>query len=147
MMSDPASNYLAYLRQVAAGAKWVCSMCEGALLLAQAGLLDAHKATTHWALINCLRGFPAIDVDKTHQRFMESGKRLTGGGISSDHDEASKLITLLFDDKTAVNVQISTQYFPKPPVNWSIPAPFIGDFSTTIPAGGCLGLTPLQPVF
>src|SRR5271165_4500710 len=37
--SDPGSNYLAYLRQVAARARWVCSVCEGALLPAHAGLL------------------------------------------------------------------------------------------------------------
>ena len=47
IMSNSASPYLAYLRQVAKDAKWVCSVCEGALLLARAGLLDGQKATTH----------------------------------------------------------------------------------------------------
>src|SRR5262245_14883839 len=47
ILSDPDSEYLGYLRNVAAGATWVCSVCEGALLLARAGLLDRHKATTH----------------------------------------------------------------------------------------------------
>ena len=53
IMSDPASPYLAYLRQVAKDARWVCSVCEGALLLARAGLLDGHKATTHWPSTAC----------------------------------------------------------------------------------------------
>jgi len=35
IMSDPAGPYLSYLRQVATGAKWICSVCEGALLLAR----------------------------------------------------------------------------------------------------------------
>ena len=83
IMSDPDSEYLGYLRQVAPGAKWVCSVCEGALLLARAGLLDGHKATTHWAFVDCLKSFPAIQVDTFHNRFIESGNRLTGGGISS----------------------------------------------------------------
>jgi transcriptional regulator GlxA family with amidase domain len=121
IMSDPDSTYLAYLRQVAAGAKWVCSVCEGALLLARAGLLDGHKATTHWAFVDCLKRFPEIEVDTLHKRFVESGNRLTGGGISSGLDEALKLIELLFDRKTAEAVQRSTQYFPKPPVEGSIP--------------------------
>lgn len=121
IMSDPDSPYLAYLRQVAAGAKWVCSVCEGALLLARAGLLDHHKATTHWAFVECLKRFP-IDVDTTNQRFIVSGNRLTGGGISSGLDEALKLITLLFDEDTAKDVQVTTQYFPVPPVKGSIPA-------------------------
>jgi transcriptional regulator GlxA family with amidase domain len=121
MMSDPASEYLAYLRDVAAGATWVCSVCEGALLLARAGLLDGHKATTHWAFVRCLESFQGIEVDKTHQRFVVSGNRLTGGGISSGLDEALKLIALLFDEATAEAVQVTTQYFPAPPVCGHIP--------------------------
>jgi cyclohexyl-isocyanide hydratase len=121
IMSDPNSEYLAYLRRVAPGAKWVCSVCEGALLLARSGLLDGHKATTHWAFVECLRRFPSIDVDSLHRRFIESGNRLTGGGISSGLDEALRLITLLFDQKVAEGVQRITQYFPEPPVSFSIP--------------------------
>jgi cyclohexyl-isocyanide hydratase len=122
IMSDPKSAYLTYLCQVAAGATWVCSVCEGALLLARAGLLDGHKATTHWAFVKCLQTFCEIDVDITHPRFVVSGNRLTGGGISSGLDEALKLISLLFDDETAEGVQLTTQYFPKPPVSGRIPA-------------------------
>jgi transcriptional regulator GlxA family with amidase domain len=57
-------------------------------------LLDGHAATTHWAFVECLQCFPAIKVDTTHQRFVVSGNRLTGGGISSGLDEALKLISL-----------------------------------------------------
>jgi transcriptional regulator GlxA family with amidase domain len=122
MMSEPQSAYLAYLKQVAAKATWVCSVCEGALLLARAGLLDGHKATTHWAFVNCLKEFQGIDVDTTHQRFVASGNRLTGGGISSGLDEALKLIILLFGEEAAIDVQQTTQYFPQPPVVGTIPA-------------------------
>src|SRR5262245_41442957 len=121
IMSDPASDYIAYLRRVAPGAQWVCSVCEGALLLASAGLLDGRKATTHWAFVECLRKFPSVDVDTTHARYVVSGNRLTGGGISSGLDEALKLISLLFGDKTAESVQVTTQYFPTPPVTGRIP--------------------------
>jgi len=121
IMQDPNSPYLQYLRQVAAGATWVCSVCEGALLLARAGLLDNHAATTHWAFVACLERFPAIEVDTTHQRFVVSGNRLTGGGISSGLDEALELILLLFDEDTAKGVQATTQYFPNPPVMGTIP--------------------------
>ena len=47
---------------------------------------------------------------------MPSGNRLTGGGISAGLDEALKLISLLFGDEAAEDVQVATQYFPKPPV-------------------------------
>lgn len=121
IMRNVDSPYLRYLREAAAGAKWVCSVCEGALLLARAGLLDGHKATTHWAFVDCLQRFPKIDVDTAHQRFIVSGNRLTGGGISSGLDESLELIRLLFDDELAESVQVSTQYFPKPPVSGTIP--------------------------
>ena len=49
IMSDPNSAYLAYIKQTAATADWICSVCEGALLATKAGILDGHKATTHWA--------------------------------------------------------------------------------------------------
>ena len=123
IMKDPDSPYLQYLRQVASRATWVCSVCEGALLLARAGLLDGHKATTHWAFVNCLKKFPNIDVDTENQRFIVSDNRLTGGGISSGLDEALKLIWLLFDKETAEGVQETTQYLPQPPVKGKLPAP------------------------
>lgn len=115
IMKDPASPYLVYLRQVAKTAKWVCSVCEGALLLARAGLLDGHKATTHWAFLRCLQKFPKIDVVTTHPRWVVSGNRLTGGGISSGLDESLQLITLLFGADEAASVQLTTEYFPNPP--------------------------------
>jgi cyclohexyl-isocyanide hydratase len=121
IMRDEYSSYLQYLRQIARNAKWVCSVCEGALLLARAGLLDGHKATTHWAFTACLQSFPEITVDTTHERFVVSGNRLTGGGISAGLDEALKLISLLFGDDAAKEVQVTTQYFPKPPVMGVIP--------------------------
>jgi cyclohexyl-isocyanide hydratase len=123
IMKDEYSPYLKYLRQVAKDAKWVCSVCEGALLLARAGLLDGNKATTHWAFVNCLKKFPKIDVDTKNERFVVSPNRLTGGGISSGLDEALQLIILLFGEKTAKDVQATTQYFPKPPVMGKLDAP------------------------
>jgi len=121
IMRDEHSPYLDYLRKVAAAAKWVCSVCEGALLLGRAGLLKGHDATTHWAFVDCLKRFEGVNVDLNHERFIVSGNRLTGGGISSGLDEALKLIALLFDEDAAKRVQATTQYFPKPPVMGVIP--------------------------
>ena len=122
IMRDPDSAFLEYLRQVANGAAWVCSVCEGALLLARAGLLDGHTATTHWAFVKCLQRFPEIDVDTGRKRFLVSGNRLTGGGVSSGLDESLALILLLFGEDTAKDVQATTEYFPRPPVMGELPA-------------------------
>jgi transcriptional regulator GlxA family with amidase domain len=121
IMRDANALYLQYLRQVAAGATWICSVCEGAMLLARAGLLDGYAATTHWAFVECLQRFSAVRVDSTNPRFVLSGNRLTGGGISSGLDEALKLISLMFGDDVAKDVQLYTQYFPQPPVMGAIP--------------------------
>lgn len=123
IMSNPDHPYLQYLRRISAEAKWVCSVCEGALLAARAGLLDGHKATTHWAFVQCLERFPAVKVVDCNPRFVVSGNRLTGGGISSGLDEALELIMLLFDKETAEQAQLQTQYYPQPPVTGSIPPP------------------------
>lgn len=125
MMRHPDSPYFQYLRQIAAKATWVCSVCEGALLLARAGLLDGHKATTHWHEIDCLRKFRGITEVLTNKRYVisqnASGNRLTGGGVSSGLDEALMLIVLLFGEGVAKSVQRTTQYFPEPPVMQEFP--------------------------
>ena len=112
-----------FLKRQAAGARFVCSVCEGAMLLAAAGLLDCHKAPTHWAFIPCLKAYPNIDVVDGLPRFVESGNRLTGGGISSGLDEALRLIELLTNRAVAEDVQRTTQYFPLPPVSADVRVP------------------------
>jgi transcriptional regulator GlxA family with amidase domain len=109
------------------GASYVCSVCEGALLLAAAGLLDGYEATTHWAFTACLtERFPKVKVAPGHPRFWLDRNRLTGGGISSGLDEALELIRILKGKDVAQLVQQTTQYYPEPPVQSEIP-----------PAGAC----------
>ena len=83
LMTDPDRTYLDWLVAVSASARYVTSVCEGALLLAAAGLLDGYEATTHWAFIPCLKRFPKIKVVEGHPRFVVDRNRVTGGGISS----------------------------------------------------------------
>jgi cyclohexyl-isocyanide hydratase len=110
----------------------VTSVCEGALLLAAAGLLDGYRATTHWAFIECLRAYDKIHVVGSAgdlPRFVVDrgtnggAVRVTGGGISSGFDEALEIVRLLAGEDTAKWVQQVTQYFPKPPVNAPLPDP------------------------
>ncbi|GAA3068523.1 DJ-1/PfpI family protein [Rhizobium viscosum] len=108
-------HYLDYLQQVGSRATWVCSVCEGALLSAAAGLLDGYEATTHWAFLPCLKKFNKITVVSGFPRFHLDGNRLTGGGISSGLDESLELVRLLTDDETVRKVQQTLQYYPKPP--------------------------------
>lgn len=119
-------RFLDFLRARAAEASWVTSVCEGALLLAAAGLLDGYRATTHWAFIPCLAAYPAIRVASGHPRFVVDRNRVTGGGISAGLDESLELIKRIAGQDVAESVQQVTQYYPHPPVHSEIP-----------PAGAC----------
>ncbi|QNQ08966.1 DJ-1/PfpI family protein [Sphingomonas alpina] len=121
LIHDPKRVYLDFLIKQAAVTPMVASVCEGALLLAAAGLLDGYKATTHWAFIPCLKAYKHIKVARGHPRFHLDRDRLTGGGISSGLDEALMLIKLLKGGKVARDVQRTTQYYPDPPVRSKLP--------------------------
>jgi cyclohexyl-isocyanide hydratase len=119
MMHD--SCYLNFLREQSRAASYVTSVCEGALLLASAGLLDGYSATTHWSFIPCLKAFKKIKVAEGYPRYVVDRNRVTGGGISSGLDEALELIARVSSYDIAKNVQLTTQYFPQPPFNGEIP--------------------------
>jgi cyclohexyl-isocyanide hydratase len=122
VMGDPDRVYLDFLLRQSAGARYIASVCEGALLLAAAGLLDGYEVTTHWAFTPCLtERFPQVKVVAGHPRYCLDRNRLTGGGISSGLDEALELIQLLKGTSVAQQVQQTTQYYPRPPVTSEIP--------------------------
>lgn len=62
------AGLLAWLRDLEPRVRRLGSVCSGALLLASAGLLDGRRATTHWAYVDELAAFPAIEVqgDRLH---------------------------------------------------------------------------------
>jgi transcriptional regulator GlxA family with amidase domain len=129
IMSGPDGAYLEFLKSRSQNAKYVCSVCEGALLLAKAGLLDGYECTTHWYFIPCLKAIGSPKVVEGFPRFVLDRNRLTGGGISSGLDESLKLVELLTDYKTAQSVQQNIQYYPCPPVASTITPVDICEFT------------------
>ena len=120
------SDYIRFLREQAEGAEYVTSVCEGAMLLANAGLLDDYEATTHWGMVPCLRTFKKVKVAEGFPRFVVDRNRVTGGGVSSGVDESLGIIQLICGDDIAEQVQVVTQYFPEPPVEGTIPGATCG---------------------
>lgn len=90
-----------WIGQQAELASTVASVCTGAFLLAQAGVLTAQKVTTHWEDIDDLkRSFPRLDVVEG-VRWVEAGKYLTSAGISAGIDMSLHLVERLCDKALA----------------------------------------------
>lgn len=87
--------------------KYYFSVCTGAFVLAEAGLLDGRTATTfHSALANLETTYPKIDVRKD-VRFVDNGKIITTAGISAGIDGALHLVAKL----QGLNVAKRTAYY------------------------------------
>jgi len=84
VLKQPA--LLEWLRVKARDAELVMSVCSGALVLAQLGLLDGLRVTTHFELLGLLAEMaPQATVDGS-KRFHDNGHVLTAAGISAGID-------------------------------------------------------------
>ncbi|MEU7834106.1 MULTISPECIES: helix-turn-helix domain-containing protein [unclassified Nonomuraea] len=82
------------LRRAAAGGARIASLCTGAFVLAQAGLLDGRRATTHWGLADDLATrFPSIEV-RPDVLFVEDGGIFTSAGAAAAIDLCLHLVRL-----------------------------------------------------
>lgn len=82
----------------------VISICSGALLVAQTGLLDGHRATTHWARRDeVIHRFPNI-VWKIDQIFVRDGNFYSSAGVTAGIDLALSIIRQDLGPKIALKV-------------------------------------------
>ncbi|ABD82669.1 DJ-1/PfpI family protein [Saccharophagus degradans] len=89
------SDVVAWLALQATKAKWVASVCTGAFLLAQAGIITDQSVTTHWEDIADLRKqFPALNV-QSDVRWVDEGRLTTSAGISAGIDMSLFLVSKL----------------------------------------------------
>ena len=112
------AEVLAFLRQQAAGAKYITSVCTGSLVLGAAGLLRGYRAATHWSARDHLAAFGAI---ASNERVCIDRNRITGGGVTAGIDFALTLVSHLVDRKTAEAIQLRLEYNPAPPFNSGSP--------------------------
>ncbi len=109
---------LAFLRLRATHARFVTSVCSGALLLGAAGLLRGYRASTHWQSLELLRMFGAEPVT---QRVVRDRNRITGAGVTSGIDFALVVAAELFGDMVAQQIQLAIEYAPDPPFHAGSP--------------------------
>lgn len=104
---------LDWLRSTHTSTQWTTSVCGGAVLLAMAGILEGHPATTHWIAQSQLGEFGA--EAQPDQRVVRSGKILTAAGVSAGIDLALWLVGELCGREQAEAIQLMTEYDPQPP--------------------------------
>lgn len=101
---------LEWIRKTSAGAKQTLSVCNGAFILASAGLLDGLTATTTAPRISELaEAYPKIKV-AYDQRYVDNGKIITAGGLTSGIDGALHVVSKLLGPATAQQVALVEEY-------------------------------------
>jgi cyclohexyl-isocyanide hydratase len=116
LMED--AEILAWIRQQAAGACCIFSVCPGALICGAAGLLKGRRATTHWASLHLLPFFGAIPVN---ERVVVDGSCVFAAGVTAGIDGALRLAAELRGDDAAQTIQLHMAYAPEPPFNSGTP--------------------------
>jgi transcriptional regulator GlxA family with amidase domain len=81
-----------WLREHARHIPRICAICSGAFVLAEAGLLDGRRATTHWELLHQLQQrFPRADI-VDDALFVTDGKVWTSAGVTSGIDMSLAMV-------------------------------------------------------
>jgi transcriptional regulator GlxA family with amidase domain len=121
------STLLDWIARTSATARRTASVCTGAFLLAAAGVLDARRATTHWASAGELAaGYPTVDVDP-EPIFLRDGPIWTSAGVTAGMDLALALVEEDLDCDAALTIARHLVLFLRRPGNQS-------QFSATLSA-------------
>ncbi len=98
------SKMLEWIKQQATAIRRICSVCSGAFILAEAGLLDNRKATAHWSKNEELaQMYPLVDV-QIARIFIKDRNIYTAAGITSGMDLALALVEEDVGQSLALNV-------------------------------------------
>ena len=108
MLADP--DVALWIASVDAGCEITASVCTGAFLLAQAGLLDGRRATTHWEDVDGLSSqWPTIEVLRD-VRWVDEGRIVTAAGVSAGIDMALHLVERLAGRELALRTARHMEY-------------------------------------
>lgn len=99
---------LDWIRETAAKARQVTSVCTGALLLGKAGLLQGRRATTHWASLDLLDSLGVGVTVERSSRVVDDGV-ITSAGVASGIDMSFYIVETIFGravaDETAKYIE------------------------------------------
>lgn len=117
LLSDEA--VLSFVRDKAARARFVTSVCTGSLVLGRAGLLRGKRAVTHW---NAMDFLPALGAVPVAERVVRDGSLITAGGVTSGIDFGLLVVAELLGREEAETIQLSLEYAPAPPFDAGLPS-------------------------
>jgi len=112
------TEIIEWIKKIDRTSKWTVSVCSGALLLAEAGLLIDKKCTTHWKRKDQLRNYK---VDVINERYVHDGKIITSAGVSAGIDMALYMVSIIENEQAAKMIQLSIEYDPNPPFDCGSP--------------------------
>jgi cyclohexyl-isocyanide hydratase len=115
-LTDPTT--LGFLRRQGAQARYVTSVCNGALVLGAAGLLQGYRSACHWMWRDYLPRFGAIPVA---ERVVRDRNRISGGGVTAGVDFGLALAAELAGAEVAKRLQLTFEYDPQPPFDCGSP--------------------------
>jgi len=99
-----------WIKESADNAEKVMSVCTGALLLAKAGLLEGLRATTHHQVFELLARLAPNTEIVQDERFVDNGKIITSGGISTGIDMSLYVIGLVYGEDAAQKTATYIEY-------------------------------------
>ncbi|PYS96996.1 MAG: hypothetical protein DMF65_12455 [Acidobacteria bacterium] len=109
---------IGWIKRKSDDVKYVMSVCTGAFLLGQAGLLSGQTATCTYGMVEDLSAFPNTKV-VYDARYVESGKIITSAGLSSGIDAAIHLVSKMLGRGQAQSVALGMEYRWDPDARWA----------------------------
>jgi putative intracellular protease/amidase len=103
-------NMIHFIRKQQETVKVVASVCTGALILGQAGLLEGKKATTHWQSLDLLSSEFGNVLVKRRQHWTQDGTLFTSAGISAGIDMSLKIVHAIFGERIARRTAMYMEY-------------------------------------
>jgi putative intracellular protease/amidase len=129
-VNDP--DVVSWVRNQSKNATYVMSVCNGAFILAKAGLLDGLRATTFHGMISDLRRAAPKTTVLIDQRFVDNGKIITSAGLSSGIDTTLHLVSKIYGNAAARSLALHEEYDWHPDSNFAranMPDRFLPDLN------------------
>ena len=122
---NETNDVVRFVQKIHPTTTWTTSVCTGSIFLANAGILNGLRATTHWASYDRLQKLGAVP---TEQRVVQEGKIITAAGVSSGIDMGLVLVAALEGEEMAKVIQLAIEYDPQPPFDSGTPSKVSPEF-------------------